>query len=73
MTAAIRSSGHSANFSYKPGGLSKQLKEAAGQNAQKCLILGQEYAEKKQLAIKDMATGEQQLVDAAQFLSSLSS
>jgi histidyl-tRNA synthetase len=73
ITAQIRSSGHSANFSYKPGGLSKQLKEAAGQNARKCLIVGQEYAEKKQLAIKDMATGEQTLMDAEQFLSGLSS
>ncbi len=72
IVARIRSSGHSANFSYKPGGLSKQLKEAAGQNAQKCVILGQEYADKKQFAIKDMATGEQQLVDAEQFLASLS-
>ncbi len=73
ITAQIRSSGHSANFSYKPGGLSKQLKEAAGQNAQKCIIIGQEYTENKQLAIKDMATGEQQLVDAEQFLAGLGS
>ena len=73
ITAQVRSSGHSANFSYKPGGLSKQLKEAAGQNAQKCLIIGQEYSEKKQLVIKDMASGEQTLVDAEQFLASLSS
>jgi histidyl-tRNA synthetase len=73
ITAQVRSSGHSANFSYKPGGLSKQLKEAAGQNAQKCLIVGQEYSEKKQLVIKDMASGDQTLVDAEQFLASLSS
>lgn len=73
ITAKIRSSGHSANFSFKPGGLSKQLKEAAGQNARKCLIVGQEYAEKKQLAIKDMATGQQELVEAEQFLANLSS
>lgn len=73
ITAQIRSSGHSANFSYKPGGLSKQLKEAAGQNARKCVILGQEYTENKQLAIKDMATGQQELIDAEQFLASLSS
>jgi len=72
LVAQIRSSGHSANFSYKPGGLSKQLKEAAGQNAWECLILGQEYNEKKQLAVKDMASGEQVLVDAEQFLASLS-
>ena len=30
VTARIRSKGHSANFSYKQGGLSKQLKEAGG-------------------------------------------
>jgi histidyl-tRNA synthetase len=73
ITAAIRSSGHAANFSYKLGGLSKQLKEAASQNAQKCIIIGQEYAEKKQLVIKDMTTGDQDTVDAEQFLASLSS
>lgn len=73
ITAQVRSSGHSANFSYKPGGLSKQLKDAAGQNARKCLILGQEYAEKKQFVIKDMTSGEQTLVDAGQFLAGLGS
>jgi len=73
ITAEIRSRGRSANFSYKPGGLSKQLKEAAGQNAARCVILGQEYVERKQLAIKDMATGQQESVDAEQFLAGLSS
>jgi histidyl-tRNA synthetase len=71
ITAQIRSRGHSANFSYKQGGLSKQLKEATGQNAQKCVIVGQEYAEKKHLVVKDLATGEQTLTDAEQFLASL--
>jgi histidyl-tRNA synthetase len=71
ITAAIRSKGHSANFSYKGGGLGKQLKEAAGQNAGKCVIIGQEYAQGKQLAVKDMASGQQTLVDADSFLGSL--
>jgi histidyl-tRNA synthetase len=71
ITAAIRSKGHSANFSYKLGGLSKQLKEAAGQDAGTCVIIGQEYGQQRQLAIKDMATGEQTVVDAEQFLASL--
>ena len=61
VTARIRSKGHSANFSYKQGGLSKQLKEAAGQNAEKCVIIGQEYKDQRQVVVKDMATGEQQL------------
>jgi histidyl-tRNA synthetase len=71
ITAAIRSRGHSANFSYKAGGLGKQLKEAAGQNAGRCVIIGQEYTQAKQLAVKDMASGQQTLVDAASFLASL--
>jgi histidyl-tRNA synthetase len=71
VTAQIRSKGHSANFSYRQGGLSKQLKEAAGQNAKMCVIIGQEYRDKRQVALKNMATGGQELVDLEQFLSRL--
>ena len=71
VAAQIRSRGHSASFSYKLGGLSKQLKEAASQNAGKCVIIGQEYVEAKVLVIKDMAAGEQTQIDAGQFLDSL--
>jgi len=73
VVARIRSQGHSASFSYRQGGLSKQLKEAAGQNAKKCVIIGQEYRDHRQVAIKDMATGGQELVDVEQFLLRLSS
>ena len=71
ITAALRSKGHAANFSYKLGGLSKQLKEAAGQNAARCIIIGQEYSDNRQLVVKDMAAGEQELVDADAFLAGL--
>jgi len=71
IAAQIRSRGHAANFSYKLGGLSKQLKEAAAQKAGKCVIIGQEYVDKQELVIKDMATGEQVLVGVDQFLSAL--
>ncbi|UCG56264.1 MAG: histidine--tRNA ligase [Phycisphaerales bacterium] len=71
VAAELRSRGYSANFSYKLGGLSKQLKEASAQNAAKCIIIGQEFAESNQLAIKDMTTGEQELVDYGAFLSGL--
>lgn len=73
ITAEIRSRGHSANFSYKPGGLSKQLKEAAGQNAGRCVILGQEYKDNRQLVVKDMAGGTQEAVNVDEFLARLSS
>jgi histidyl-tRNA synthetase len=72
ITAEIRSRGHSANFSYKPGGLSKQLKEAAGQNAGQCVILGQEYGDNRQVVVKDMAGGEQKVVHVDEFLAKLS-
>jgi histidyl-tRNA synthetase len=68
LVAQIRSRGHSANFSYKLGGLSKQLKEAASQNVAKCIIVGQEYADKKELVVKNMATGEQVRVTVNQVL-----
>ncbi len=71
VVARIRLRGHSANFSYRQGGLSKQLKEAAGQNAKSCVIIGQEYRDKRHVALKNMATGVQELVDVEQFVSGL--
>jgi histidyl-tRNA synthetase len=73
IAAQIRSRGHSAGFSYKRGGLSKQLKEAAAQKARTCIIIGAEYDEKRELIVKDMASGEQTLVGLDQFLSELDS
>jgi histidyl-tRNA synthetase len=67
-TMRIRSSGFSANFSYKVTKLGKQLKQASEQNAEKCIIIGDEFKDKK-LIIKDMASGEQKLVDYDEFLS----
>jgi histidyl-tRNA synthetase len=68
IVSGLRSQGHSTGFSYKQGGLSKQLKEAASQQAAKCVIIGQEYADKKELAVKDMATGRQSQVSLDRFL-----
>ena len=74
IVAELRSRGFSAAFSYKPkSGLSKQLKEASAQMAKKCIIVGQEYVDKKQLVVKDMATGKQELVDRDEFFSGLDS
>lgn len=71
VVAQIRSKGHSANFSYKQGGLSKQLKEAAGQNAGKCVIVGQEYAQNRQLVVKNMVGGGQETLAEDLFMSQL--
>jgi histidyl-tRNA synthetase len=68
----LRSAGFATNFSYKAAKLSRQLKEASGQNAKRCIIIGEEFKENK-LIVKDMATGEQELVNVDEFLSKLKS
>ncbi len=70
LTMKLRSAGFAANFSYKPVKLKKQLKDASDQNAQKCIIIGDELKDDK-LAIKDMTTGEQELIDYDDFSTSL--
>jgi len=68
ITTKIRQKGYAANFSYKTNALKKQMKIADSMNAAKCIIVGGELKESGQLVIKDMATGEQILVDATTFL-----
>lgn len=70
VTTKIRSKGCSANFSYKNANLGKQLKEASVQSASACVIIGEEFKDNK-LSVKDMAKGEQKLVDVDEFLSGL--
>ncbi|MHC4511215.1 MAG: histidine--tRNA ligase [Planctomycetota bacterium] len=70
LTMKLRSTGLVANFSYKAAKLAKQLKQASDQNAEKCLIIGDEFKDNR-LAIKDMATGNQELMDVDAFLSKL--
>ena len=73
IIAKLRSMGYSANISYKTGGLSKQLKEASAQNAKNCIIIGEEELKEGKIGIKDMATGEQELVGRDEFFSGLDS
>ncbi len=69
----LRSMEYSVNFSYKMGGLSKQLKEASAQNAKKCVIIGYEELEQNKITVKDMSSGQQELVDYDEFWSGLKS
>jgi histidyl-tRNA synthetase len=52
------------------GGISRQLKEASAQNAKKCIIIGYDELKNNELTVKDMTTGEQELVDYEEFLDS---
>jgi histidyl-tRNA synthetase len=72
LTMKLRSAGFAANFSYKITKLGKQLKQASEQNAEKCIIIGDEFKDNK-FAVKDMTSGQQKLVDADEFLSGLKS
>jgi histidyl-tRNA synthetase len=67
----LRSMGYSANYSYKMGGLSRQLTEASAQNAKNCIIIGEEELQKNEIKIKDMATGEQQNISVDKFFESI--
>ncbi len=69
ITTKLRRAGLAANFDYKSANLSKQLKQASAQSAQKCIIIGAELSENNQLVVKDMTTGEQKLVNVDEFLS----
>ncbi len=68
ITAKLRQKGYAANFSYKTVALKKQMKQADSMNAAKCIILGGEFKDSNQLVVKNMATGEQELVNATAFL-----
>ena len=70
ITAKLREKGCASNFSYKTGALKKQMKVADSMNAAKCIILGGEFKDSNQLVIKDMQTGEQELLDAESFFKS---
>jgi histidyl-tRNA synthetase len=70
ITTGIRSAGLSAEFSYKGGNLSRQLKQASAAGAKKCIIVGSEV-DSGQIAVKDMETGKQELVGLEEFLSVL--
>ncbi|HSV27102.1 MAG TPA: histidine--tRNA ligase [Sedimentisphaerales bacterium] len=68
LTAKLRRKGKRTEVSYKGGGLGKQLKAASDAGAARCIIFGKEYIEERKLAVKDMATGVQQLVGPEELL-----
>jgi histidyl-tRNA synthetase len=71
IIARLRRTGRKADFSYKGGSLGKQLKQASAVNAAVCVIVGEEFTQKKQLVIKDMSSGKQDIIAAEDFFSRL--
>ena len=72
IVAQLRQRGFSTDFSYKAGSLKKQLKLASAANSTRCIIIGEEFMGKNnELVIKDMDSGEQELVEVAKFFAQL--
>jgi len=71
IIARLRRAGRKADFSYKGGSLGKQLKQASAVNAAICVIVGEEFTQKKQLVIKDMNSGKQDIIAVEDFFSRL--
>ncbi|MGD0077132.1 MAG: histidine--tRNA ligase [Sedimentisphaerales bacterium] len=67
LTAQLRTLGFNSAFTYKAGGLSKQLKLASEQNARFCIIIGDEF-KAGDIVVKDMSTGQQKTVPLKEFL-----
>jgi histidyl-tRNA synthetase len=71
LTTKLRRLGFKADSNYyKSTSLNKQLREASSRNARKCIIIGEEFKSNK-LVVKDMATGQQELVELDRFLEEL--
>ncbi len=66
----MRRTGVCAEFSYKSAGLKKQMKQAQMLNARYAVIVGEELAENR-LTVKNMETGQQQLVTVDEFIGSV--
>jgi histidyl-tRNA synthetase len=71
LIAMLRRAAVRADFSYKGGSLSKQLKQASNCGAARCIIIGREFVQAEQLIIKDMTSGSQQTVSAEKFFNRL--
>ena len=71
IVARLRQVGKCADFSYKAGGLGKQLKQASALGASICVIVGTEFSERQMLLVKDMQSGQQREVKAESLLAEL--
>lgn len=70
IAAELRAKGYSADFTYKAASLSRQLKQAAAQNARKSIILGDEF-KSNELVVKDMTTSKQKRIKIDAFFAEL--
>jgi histidyl-tRNA synthetase len=59
VVGRLRQRGLRAEFSYRRQSVGKQFKAASAARAAKVVIIGQEFAERQVVAVKDLASGQQ--------------
>lgn len=67
LSNVLRTKNLRVDFSYKRVNLGKQMKQAAGRGAKFVVIIGEEYSEKKEIALKNLTTGDQQYIAMQEF------
>jgi histidyl-tRNA synthetase len=68
LATQLRRAGFACDFSYKRQAIGKQFAQAEKRGARLAIVVGAELAESGQLTVKDMRTGQQQAVAAAELL-----
>lgn len=59
VTNRLRAAGFCVDFSYKRQNVGKQLKQASSRAARFAVIIGDEFAQRGELAVKNLVNGEQ--------------
>lgn len=62
IVATLRRAGLSVEFSYKRAAVGKQFKAAAARGAGHAIVVGQEFSERRELAVKNLKSGKQESV-----------
>ncbi len=71
LAARLRQAGRRAEFNYKRQSIGKQFKAASASRAARAVIVGQEYAERRAVVVKDLATGQQNEMSVDAFLAAM--
>lgn len=66
LVSELRSAGLAVDFSYKRQNVGKQFKQASGRRARFAVIVGGELAERDEVQLKDLGSGDQRAVRRGQ-------
>jgi len=64
LAGVLRAAGLAVDYSYKRVAVGRQFSQAAARGARYAIVVGQEYLDRQELAVKNLATGVQRAVAA---------